>query len=566
MKYPALVMLLFILIPFLCCGQQHLSLSIDDPFYYLMEIAEIKSDQGFLPAAKPYSIARSLSFLDTMNNSTAFSINEKTIIRSMISRLTNKTIGAHETNVSASGPMGMFYTGIWFESLLQANFNDVSAWHMSNALRFYLKGDISDFLSYYGAVGITYDKVGPTSFVPYGFTKEWDGFHANAGTPRYSADGIEPYPYFSFILEDEITAEFFDKNLLMSFSRFRRDWSIGDGDLLLSKTARPFQGVDIQARLAPWVQFSYTLGSLSDWQREETYDPLDPENPSFQKMLTVQMFEFFPFSWLYLSTGAAAVWGRRFDLGYMNPVMYPVLHQNIGGNHDNVMLNVRCAAVIPGWAKIYGSFFADEMDLEDPGRFFSSPRNMMAMQAGIKVPVPGVPFTLVTIQYTKIEPFVYAHYPEAGVSTTEGYLDVSYTNDGENLGYRLQPNSDELLVKIESLFTPEWHFLFSYQLIRHGTNDAALLAGAPAIYGDINEYFDYNQIGLYPEKNFLEDGYYDWNNIFSLQTSYRFSGFPAIITLFYNFSVTVWDMNSTGVSSIAAEFRNIVGIKLKLFY
>ncbi|RPJ07330.1 MAG: hypothetical protein EHM28_07510 [Spirochaetaceae bacterium] len=331
----------------------HLSVDVNDPAYMILEMAEIKGAIYSLSRVKPYTAETIYSLLSRAQSKQGlFSADESAILGRIIQDLEERFPGL-PGNPAATDPVqlnpvypGPVRLGFWEESLFQINANNPKNWHMYNALRFFMAGDVGDFLSWYGNVGFTYDKVGPDSFAPYSFTKEWDGFHIGFGEPRYSMDGVEPIPYLSFILENEITAEFFENSLTFKFARYRRDWSIGDGSLLLSKTARPFEGFDFSARLADWISLSYTVGSLGNWMEENQIDSDD--DLSSQKMFTAQILEFFPFTWLSFSAASSAVWGKRFELGYLSPLMYTLLHQNLHGDMDNVMLELEAEAFLLG--------------------------------------------------------------------------------------------------------------------------------------------------------------------------------------------------------------------------
>ncbi|MBN1798237.1 MAG: hypothetical protein JW822_06655 [Spirochaetales bacterium] len=558
-----LIIVLMLFLSISALAQENLTVDLGHPVYHILKIAEIKGALTNLSRVKPYSKSAVIRYLETAyDNRSKLDAQDLVLIESYLNEFKSVNSGFEHGNQAVQGGLGLFMAGVCFESDYRVNINDLSNVHMFNGLRLYMKGDISDFFSYYGCFGVTYDKVDPQCFAPYSFSKQWDGFHLGFGDPRYSDDGIEPYPYFSFILENELTAQFFNDDLTIRFARLRRDWGEGAGNLYLSESARPFEGVELHARLAPGVNIAYNVGSLGNWLQE---NQLSSTNLSFQKMLTLQMLEFFPFDWCYVSVTSVAVWGKRFELGYLNPLMYPVLHQNLHGNFDNVAQIINCSFDIAGFVRVHGSLFVDEMELVNLSELFTRPRNMFAVQCGVEIPIPGLPATLLTLQYTKIEPFVYAHYPEEYVPTMGTDVDMSFTHDNENLGYYLPPNSDEFLIKIEALLLHNLLVGVKYQLIRHGTNDWNLLAGAPVIYGDVNIPFDYDQEDAYPDKSFLNDGIYDWNNIITLEATYTFPQFPVSLTVLYSFCYITWDANDSGVSPPDDVVKNIISVKVKIF-
>ena len=87
------------------------------------------------------------------------------------------------------------------------------------------------------------------------------------------------------------------------------------------------------------------------------------------------------------------------------------MYQNQLADIDNLAVQIDGSVQIPRIGKFYGSFYADEMEITHLEELFTKARNMFALQGGAKIPLPGLPFLTFTAQYTKIEPFVYSHYP-----------------------------------------------------------------------------------------------------------------------------------------------------------
>ena len=171
---------------------------------------------------------------------------------------------------------------------------------------------------------------------------------------------------------------------------------------------------------------------------------------------------------------------------------------------------------------------------------------------------------MLTLQYTKIEPFTYAHYTETMYPFSSVPVAMSYTNDGENLGYHLPPNSDELLVSIRTAPLPGVSGTLQYSLVRHGDNPSAAV-GDPVIQGDVNKPFNYQRAGEYPKKDFLHDGLYDWNSIFQVSGSYRLTGIPMAVTVDYAWSWTTWKANNSGETPPPDEARQILGVLVTVF-
>jgi hypothetical protein len=584
-----LVILLLALVAARSPAQSHLAVDLKDPVYPLLELGELKGLLSRLSAVRPYSLSEILRLLDRMwERRELLSPREQEILEQTRLRLGSSPSGWRAGAIRYGQEGRNVQAGVDVRSEIRVNADAPEAWTLESAARAYLRGALTRWLSYSGSFGFTLDRVGLDSavpatvpkalrypaYVPYGFTKEWDAYHHSGfREPRFS-DGTLAFPTFSYDLGTDIGAQFLDDAITVRFARFRREWGMGDGSLTLSGTARPFLGGELHARLAPWIAIHHVTGGLSDWSREPSGNysypdplPVPPETVkfSYQKLYTLQRMELFPWPWLYASASSSVVGARRLEPGYMAPLIFALIWQNTIGDLDNVGVCVDLAGTLPRWGRVYFSFYADEVaDINNLTKMFTRPRNMFALQTGLKVPIPGLPFTGLTFQYTRIEPFTYAHYP-TWYADHRLPVEVSYTHDGENLAYALYPNSDEFLVKLWSLPLPRLQAALEYRLVRHGDNPLNN-PGDPAILGRPEAYLDYS-VGLdsYPDKYFLHDGLYDFNHIVTLTGSYALPWFPATVSLSYSFVYTFWDANGTSLTAPPVQVRNILALSLTVF-
>jgi hypothetical protein len=589
MKSPLPVLLLSLLLALAAVrspAQSHLAVDLKDPVYTLLELGELKGLLDRLSAVRPYSLSEILRLLDRMQERRELlGPREQEILDQTRARLSTSPSGWRAGAVRYEQEGRSVQAGVDVRSEIRLNANAPEAWTLESAARVYLRGDLAPWLSYSGSTGGTYDRVGldtgaPATkpkalqypaFVPYGFTKEWDAYHQNFfGDPRIITEPYLPHPTASYDLSTDIGAQFREDSITVRFANLRREWGLGDGSLTLSGTARPFLGGELHARLAPWIAIHHITGGLSDWSREPSgyYSYPEPATPlelSYQKLYTLQRLELFPWPWLYASASSSVIGARRLELGYMAPLLFALLWQNTIGDLDNVGVCVDLAATLPRWGRVYFSFYADEVaDVNSLVKLFTRPRNMFALQAGLKVPIPGLPFTGLTFQYTRIEPFTYAHYP-TWFADSRLPVETSYTHDGENLAYALYPNSDEFLVKIWSLPLPRLQAALEYRLVRHGDNPLNN-PGDLVILGRPEAYLDYTKgLDSYPDKYFLHDGLYDFNHIVTLAGSYALPWFPATVSLSYSFVYTFWDPNGTGLTAPPVQVRNILALSLTVF-
>ncbi|MDP2791932.1 MAG: hypothetical protein Q8O15_09290, partial [Rectinemataceae bacterium] len=284
-----------------------------------------------------------------------------------------------------------------------------------------------------------------------------------------------------------------------------------------------------------------------------------------QKMLAIQRLEIFPFDWLSIGASGSMIGAKRFELGYLSPMMFAVEYQVTQSDVDNMSLHGDIQVFLKRLGKLYAAVYIDEMELSGLDEWLSKARNMFAYQGGVKLGVPWLPFAVLTAQYTKIEPFVYTH-PPTWNSDTRLQVNTNYTNDGENLGYHLKPNSDELLLKLDTRLAPDLRGAFQYSFIRHGDDPTKFDPTVHLIYGDIDEHLDYGGGGVADYyKDFLHDGVYDFNHIAKFNLFWRPST-SFELGLGYGLSYTWYeDGLDSGAALDSPEWKNVLELSCKVF-
>ncbi len=584
-------------------AQGHLAVELGHPVYAVIETAELRGVVTRLSSVKPYTNQQVAELLAIMMGSMeTFSPTEQELIRKYAEEF--KTGKGFEQSLWKDSS-GVSQAGIRVETTTKLDAGSVydlmdgssstalkDIWHFNSRWVPYLKGDPLSWLSFKGEAGFTFDKIEQNLYLPYEFTKEWDAIHIWFGSPRNS-DGTLDYPTASYDIREDIAAETDDSSVMVRLSRFRRDWGIGSGSFSLSSTARPFVGLETMLRPSKYFAISGLVGSLTNWQkgRNESSTAIkyyDKDNDgvldikdgdyfyysalSYQKMLGLQRMELFPFDWLTISATSTIVGAKRFELGYFSPLLFSVMYQNQLADFDNLAVQVDGQILVPRIGKFYASFYADEMEITNLSELFTKARNMFALQGGAKIPLPFWSFATLTAQYSKIEPFVYAHYP-TWYPDYRLQVDTSYTQDGENLGYYLPPNSDEFLVKLDMMPARDWRLSLKYSFVRHGDNPDSNV-GDPVIFGDVNKWLVYTQALLYMDKNFLHDGIYDYNHIGNISVSWR----PAVPPLLFGAEIPfelsagygisyTWYEDGTGAGRAvpASKWKNMLSMSMKLF-
>jgi hypothetical protein len=386
------------------------------------------------------------------------------------------------------------------------------------------------------------------AWFPGTFTKQWEG----AVFPPSDLGGYHTWPdsaAFAYEMNSEINASIMRRRLEYRFGRMRRDWGPGTNgaSLVLNSQARPFVALEGTALPLDSLRLSFLTGALEYMKVSNQWTDADP----YQNLFTLVMLEINPGKILHIDFGSATVWPKRFDLGYIFPVNSNFFYQNNVGDFDNLALFGTLEIRIPGKAKLWGSLYLDEARFDmNLSNFFHMDRNMYAFQGGIQADIPWLPFASLTLRYTKIEPYCYTHeYTETPWNRVP--TDTAYINNGESLGFYLPPNSDEALIRVDSMFTAGARIHLQYQMIRHGVEYGSGRVDGSSLWDKI--YKDANT-----EKSFLKDGVYRWDHVFKIGGSYTlrtripialFAEIGLVITRHTKGGETIFDEDGTSATS-----------------
>ena len=470
-----IIILYFITISYIS-AQANLYVNVNDSVYDILKIAEMRKWVTSLPQARPYTRKVVLKLLEEIQSHTNISFYEKNIIEQEIKRIKGKVNQAKPNDFLQTGKVP-FVVNEKFPLQLTTSLNINSQIGLSDNILFNIdaglgvgiEGNIYKNFSYMLSFSALVIKWEPDNFLPYSFTKRWDGNIRTVNGDTSDSDGGTSFNFgngisFGFSTNVQMNYSVFDDKLQISGSFVRRDFGNGIGNLSYSATARPLPAVQINFHPAKWFSYNYLIGSLYGF---------DQKISSNNAMLSFQQLEFFPAHWLYIGLTMSNIWVKRFELTYLLPI-YPILNsQELVGDYDNSTMQGSIAFTFP-YVKIYGNLFIDEMRPQLISELFTLPRQQFAFQAGINGVIPYIPLTTLSFQYTKIEPYTYTHYAQRNPNDPKGfpgYINISWMNDGENLGYNIQPNSDQFLIKATSHPLPGLTIVLGYQLVRHGDGD-----------------------------------------------------------------------------------------------
>ena len=518
-------------------AQQNLSVPLDDDVYFLLENASLRGILPTLPAVKPYALNFVLDKLNIVLSSEILSDSEKEIFSKTYERLSPKEpkkwyeVGYY-TNRFVENVKLPITAGFTWTSSASINCNDPDFSH-EHWIDGYIKGDISKYFSYNFNIGGSLMDLSTKSYAPNTYLKTWDGFqfvlsdfYEYVSISDLAAGGLRMLPELAFSA--------FDSKVQVNFSRIRRDWGYGSGNLMLSGTARPFVAIETHLNPVSWFSTNFITGTLEYDSNGNIKDCAS----TFQNMYSALWGEL-KFKYFYFGATGSVVFPKRFELGYMNPFMLAFLYQNQIGDFDNMQLGLFTGVTIPGITHIYASLFMDELNVQ-VSNFLNKDRNMYAIQFGAKSPLPFWT-SVFTFQYTKIEPYMYTH-PLTAVPWYDKPMDTTYINHGQPLGYFLNPNSDEFKLQLEA--KPLWYLSANatYTLVRHGVSTGSGKVDGSSFDDPLNysgNLQDAQEGDLY-WKDFLHDGVYEWINSIALGAvlDCRYWNVPITVGLTYTFSYT----------------------------
>ncbi len=416
--------------------------------------------------------------------------------------------------------MGTYYIGNWWDSThdkINLVDDDTEAWDSTDPR--YIK------------------KWRNYSVLPYSYKKHWDGsvYHLT----KLTAEGLQSWPHstsLGFGMFGELHGSFFNNHLELGVGRYNREWAEMDegSSLALNQSAHPFLGIDTTFRLFDFISLSSLFGGLEfpneahvnssawylydeEWDEDDYVKGVSPgitDAYFFQNLFALGMLNL-DFKYVHFDFGSTCILPKRFEFGYMFPLIDNVIYQNSVGDFDNLGLFANLKIQKPGLGYIWFSLFSDDIT-SFKAKFWEEIWCTYAYQAGIKSIFNWLPFGTVSFRYTKVEPYCYTH-PAIKVPWYRYYISTAYVNNGASLGYYLQPNSDEFLVRFEARPMAELNVGLSWQLIRHGVDWGSGAVYGSNLYSELVPGGERNSI----KKYFLLDGTYEWSNIICIDCSYN---------------------------------------------
>ncbi|MDR2795690.1 MAG: hypothetical protein LBB47_03140 [Spirochaetaceae bacterium] len=558
------ILYLFMAVNISLSAQTYTAVSLDSHIYNILEQAEMRGLCPPLSGVKPYTRFYILSAINTIlsseNKSAALNITEKTILENYRDNFgrpasglnkqkgyfyTETNTGKNDTRLSAyagASAVVELSDGVYLPS--NDNYFGNDLW-----VSLFIKGDIGRRFSYnFSAAGglvksprKTLGKYNtyyeyfvdddeyknllinsysqPLAYFPYTYQKKWDG-------SVYFLDNLydfDPWPNSMagvYNLKSEIGGVFLDSKIKWRFGRLEHEWgnsSLGSS-LSMNLQARPFLGAEASFTPLDWFGISSLTGILEYYND----NGIKVSAMTNQNAFSISMLEFKYKNYFYFDLGEAVVWTKRFELGYISPITNHIFYQNNIGDFDNMSMFFNLKGQYPGLGKIWFSLFWDEAYWLKEA--FELDRTMISTQAGTVIYLPVLAFSSIKLTYTKIEPYCYTHNRNFVPGYTQP-METAYTNNGVGIGYYLPPNSDELLLRFETMAGRALGIHFQYQMIRHGADFGPNAVDGSSYLSELDPNGRNEKKEL--KKYFLHDGAYQWFHVLKAGAEYTL-GNPSV--------------------------------------
>jgi len=550
-------------------AQNHTSVHLDSRIYYILEQAELRGLCSPLSGIRPYTeniITAAINEILENENARRLSETEKAILNNYLDLYSKDKTGFDFKNGKWSGK-----TTIGNDFLLSLNaglnadielsgalysFND--GYYLGNEawLGFYGNGDIGKYFSweikaeagliktprvllgeyntyYEGFINeypfenkqlLAYSQ--PLTYLPYTYKKRWDG------SVHYldSLDSFDSWPNtmsVGYNLLSELSSSVLNDKLFFRIGRLNHDWgstSFGSS-LALNRMSRPFIGIEGEFRPLSWLSAASLTGLLEFFNAEGE----KKSAMTFQNAYSITMVRLNIKNFVFFEIGEMVVWPKRFELGYMFPLVSSLIYKGNSGDFDNLGAVVNIKAQLPGVGNIWFSFFGDEARFQKD--FHELDRIMIAWQTGINITLPVFSFSLLKFSYTKINPYTYTHtrvlVPWYGNNIA---MEEAYVNNGVSLGYYMPPNSDEFLVSLKTMPLKSLTVHFQYQLMRHGADFGSSAVDGSSLLSELDPNGrDGSRLEL--RRFFLQDGAYQWNHIIKAGVEWKIPVIPVAFFL-----------------------------------
>lgn len=253
------------------------------------------------------------------------------------------------------------------------------------------------------------------------------------------------------------------------------EWGYGESGLIvLSQKAPSFPFIRLDVNPVNWLSFNYFLGFLASDVVDSNatyYHETAGERIVFrEKYIASHTLSIKPTNGLTLSLGESIIYSDKFEFSYLFPLIFFRVNDhhlsrqiNEAGSNSQFFFSVSSRNHLKN-THLYSSLFIDELTITN---LFNKEKQRNQFGFSLGTSVTDLPFgnLTLTLEYTRIYPFVYEHYIQ---STT-------YQNASYNLGHWMGSNGDLIYGSINYRFLRGLQATLWAQYIRKGDKGNAYL-------------------------------------------------------------------------------------------
>ncbi len=262
------------------------------------------------------------------------------------------------------------------------------------------------------------------------------------------------------------------KNGSISFGQDSRSWGYGEnGRIVLSDKAPASPFIRLDYKPLSWLQFNYSnlwlnSGLIDSTRTYNTGNNIfGGERQVFiPKYMATHSIQVTVMKGLDLSAGESIVYSDHLDVGYLLPVMFFKIYDNIvnrsnihAGSNGQLFFQASSRNQLPK-THLYGTVFIDEIRV---ATIFdkNKSRNQLGFTIGGSITDVLVPRLILGLEYTRVNPFVYKNLIPA----------QDYTSFNYALGDWMGNNFDRLIYSVKYTPVAKLKCMLRYQSARKGT-------------------------------------------------------------------------------------------------
>ena len=365
-------------------------------------------------------------------------------------------------------------------------------------------------------------------YIPDGWGYSLD-FRDNLETGENSIDDRRntPIPGINISKEDDNSIQYSQVNAELNYN-----WSIGNlsigkyylnlgsgkaGQIILSDKAPSFPLVRLDIKPVKWLSFIYFHGWLkSNIPDSSTYRYTSVEGresiSDINKFIASHMLSFYIAEDISLSIGESIVYSGSVEPIYLIPIMFFRLADHYlsseGSNTgDNAQLFADASYRIqPIKTKIYGSIFVDELSIEKV--FDGENLSSIGYTIGAEFSDLLIPNSSFTLEYTRLQPFVYTNSNDA----------QTYTSHTYQLGHWIGSNADMIYASYNQNLLRGLSLKLSGYYFRKGQTESPeeqyQLPYPPTLYGERRNDLNITLLAVWqPIHNLYLSGFYSYSDI-----------------------------------------------------